>query len=126
MCTVTNTAPPFVEWLVTTVGKIPWRKERQPTPVSLLENPMARGASWAAVQGAAKSWTGLSDKHFHFSNDDDVCEGSVVTPLFKALQVAFSGLIYKYPNFSTFFIGSWQHGAPSRSPRHLLKACWSP
>ena len=56
---------------------------------------MARGASWATVQGVAKSWTGLSDTHFHFSNDDDVCEGDVATPLFKVLQVAFPGLLYK-------------------------------
>ena len=57
---------------------------------------MARGASWATVQGVAKSWTGLSETHFHFSNDDDVCEGDVATPLFKVLQVAFPGLLYKY------------------------------
>ena len=91
------------------VGKIPWRKEWQPTPVSFLENSMARGASWATVQGAAKSWTGLSDKHFHLSNDADVCEGSVVTPLFKVLQVAFSGLIYKSKFLHVFYrvLATW-------------------
>ena len=26
------------------VGKMPWRKKQQPTPVFLLENPMDRGA----------------------------------------------------------------------------------
>ena len=36
------------------VGKIPWRREWQPTPVFLLENSMDRGAWWAIVQGVAK------------------------------------------------------------------------
>ena len=27
---------------------------------------MDRGASWAIVYGVVKSWTRLSDKHFHF------------------------------------------------------------
>ena len=41
----------------------------QPTPVLLLENPMDRGAWWAAVHGVAKSHTRLRDFTFtfHFS-----------------------------------------------------------
>ena len=35
-----------------------------PLQYSCLENPMDRGAWWAAVRGVAKSWTRL---HFHFS-----------------------------------------------------------
>ena len=35
-----------------------------PLQDSCLENPMDRGAWWAAVHGVAKSWTQLSDKHF--------------------------------------------------------------
>ena len=42
------------------VGKIPWRKKWQPTPVSLPENPMDRGAWWATVQRVAESRTWLS------------------------------------------------------------------
>ena len=38
----------------TWVGKSPWRRERQPTPVFLPENSMDRGAWWAVVQGVAK------------------------------------------------------------------------
>ena len=34
------------------VGKIPWRRERLPTPVFWLENPMDY-----TVHGVAKSWT---------------------------------------------------------------------
>ena len=40
-----------------------------PLPYSCLENPMDRGAWWAAVHGVAKSWTQLSDFTFtsHFN-----------------------------------------------------------
>ena len=37
-----------------------------PLQYSCLENPMDRGAWWAAVHGVAKSWTGLSDFTFTF------------------------------------------------------------
>ena len=37
------------------VGKIPWRKAQQPTPVSLPENPMDRGAWQVTVCEAAES-----------------------------------------------------------------------
>ena len=47
--------PGFDLW----VGKISWRRERLPTPVFCLENPMHRGAWWAAVRGVAKSWIRL-------------------------------------------------------------------
>ena len=36
------------------VRKIPWRRTWQPTPVSLLENPMDREAWWATVCGVVK------------------------------------------------------------------------
>ena len=36
-----------------------WRREWQPTPVFLLENPRDRGAWWAAICGVAQSWTRL-------------------------------------------------------------------
>ena len=39
------------------VGKIPWRRKWQPTPVFLPGNPMDRGAWWAPVHGAAESDT---------------------------------------------------------------------
>ena len=42
------------------VGKIPWRRGRQPLQYFCLENPMDRGAWWAAIHGAAKSQTQLS------------------------------------------------------------------
>ena len=39
------------------VGKIPWRKKWQPTPVFCLENSMDRGAWWATAHGVTKSPT---------------------------------------------------------------------
>ena len=41
---------------------------RPPLQYSCLENPMDRGAWWAAVYGVARSWTQLSDftLTFHF------------------------------------------------------------
>ena len=47
--------PGFDSW----VGKIPWRREWQPTPA------MDRGAWQVIVHGVAKSWTQLSDTHTH-------------------------------------------------------------
>ena len=48
--------PEFNPW----VGKIPWRRERQATPVFCLENSMDRGAWWSIVPRVARSWTQLS------------------------------------------------------------------
>ena len=43
------------------VGKIPWRRKWQPTPVSGLKNPMDREAWQATVHKVLKSQTQLSD-----------------------------------------------------------------
>ena len=69
--------PGFNPW----IGKIPWRRKWQPTPMLLpgkshgwrsLENPMDGGAWRATVHGFAKSRTQLSDfTFFHFSS---LCE----------------------------------------------------
>ena len=47
----------FVSW----VGKSPWRREWQPTPVFLPGNTMDRGAWWATVHRVARSRTRLSN-----------------------------------------------------------------
>ena len=52
-------------WEDPLVGKIPWRRSWQPTPVLLPENPMDRGAWWATIHGVAKGQTGLRDSHTH-------------------------------------------------------------
>ena len=40
------------------VGKIPWRRKWQPTPVFflVLEIPWTEGAWWTTVHGVAKEW----------------------------------------------------------------------
>ena len=43
------------------VGMIPWRRKWEPPPVIPWENPMDRGAWWAAVHRVTKSWTWLSN-----------------------------------------------------------------
>ena len=47
------------------VGKIPWRRAWQPTPIFLPENPMDRGTWRATVHGVAKSQTQLKWLRMH-------------------------------------------------------------
>ena len=53
-----------------------------PLQYSCLENPMDRGAWWAAVRGVAKSWTRLSDFtftfHFHALEKEMATHSSVL------------------------------------------------
>ena len=48
------------------LGRSPGEGNGNPLQYSCLENPMDRGAWWAAVHGVAKSWTRLSDFTFTF------------------------------------------------------------
>ena len=50
--------PGFDSW----VGKIPWRRKWQSTPVSCLENPMDRGSWWASVHGVTRVGHNLATK----------------------------------------------------------------
>ena len=53
-----------------------------PLQYSCLENPMDRGAWWAAVHGVAESWTRLSDFtfpfHFHALEKEMATHSSVL------------------------------------------------
>ena len=53
-----------------------------PLQYSCLENPMDRGAWWAAVHGVAESWTRLSDFtfpfHFHALEKEVATHSSVL------------------------------------------------
>ena len=60
--------PRFDPW----VGKIPWRRKWQSTPVSLPGEFVDRGTWWAAVHGVTKSWTRLNDYHFPFEMPSQV------------------------------------------------------
>ena len=53
----------MVLWLF---SHLVWRRQWHPTPVSCLENPMDRGAWYAAAHRVAKSRTRLSDFPFTF------------------------------------------------------------
>ena len=46
-------------------GRSPGRGNGNPLQYSCLENPMGRGTWQATVLGVIKSWTRLSDLHFH-------------------------------------------------------------
>ena len=46
-------------------GGSPGEGNDNPLQYSCLENPMDRGGWWAMVHATAKSWTLLSDFHFH-------------------------------------------------------------
>ena len=48
-------------------GKIPAEDNGNPFQYSCLENSMDGGDWWATVLGVAKSQTGLSNQHLHFS-----------------------------------------------------------
>ena len=61
------------------IGKIPWRRKGQPTPVFFLENSTDRGAWRAIVPGLAKSQTRLNDQHFHNTLTQQIGESNVVT-----------------------------------------------
>ena len=50
------------------VGKMPWRRAWQPTPVILPGNPKDRGNWWATVHRVAKSWTQLKRLNKHAQN----------------------------------------------------------
>ena len=47
-------------------GRSPGEDHDNPLQYFCLENPMDRGAWWATVHGVTKSWTRLSNWHFHF------------------------------------------------------------
>ena len=47
-------------------GRSPGEGNGTPLQYSCLENPMGRGAWWAAVHGVAESWTRISDFTFTF------------------------------------------------------------
>ena len=48
------------------LGRSPGEGNGNPLQYFCLENSMDRGIWWATVHGVTKSWTGLSDSHFHF------------------------------------------------------------
>ena len=75
------------------VGKIPWRKKRQPTPVFLPERFMGREAWRATVHGVAESQTPLN--HWACTH--------------RAVKLKYClPLVYKIKNCSLFFQSGFQ------------------
>ena len=52
--------------LILGLGRSPGEEKGYPLQYSCLENSMDRGALWDSVHEVAKSWTRLSNQHFHF------------------------------------------------------------
>ena len=66
--------PGFDSW----VGKISWRRVRQPTPGFLPGESRGQRSLVGTVQGVTKSWTRLSDQAQH-KNDETVTMMTVMT-----------------------------------------------
>ena len=75
-----------------------------PLQYSCLENPMDRGAWWAAVHGVAKSWTQLSDFtftfHFHALEKEMATHSSVL-----ALRISGTGEPGGLPSMGSYRVG---------------------
>ena len=58
--------------LILGLGRSPVEGNGNPLQYSCLESPMVRGSWQATVLGVTKSWTQLSDEHFHFHGTEKV------------------------------------------------------
>ena len=76
-------------------GRSPRGQNGNPLHYSCLENPMDRGAWRATVFGVAKSWTRLSDKHFHFHQSKGIFwdTGSSYWPETKSKRVLLTSYL---------------------------------
>ena len=73
------------------IRKMPWRRERQPTPVSCLENPTDTAAWRATAYGVEKNWTGLSNwARMYVDNEGDFTPVGARRCVGKSLCFAFS------------------------------------
>ena len=72
-------------WETFALGRAPGEGNGNPHQYSCLENSM----DWlATVHGVAKSWTWLSDSHFHFIQ--------VLCPFFKPVVCFFNVELYEF------------------------------
>ena len=63
--TVKNLPTMQESWVDPWVGRIPWSRNGYKVQYSYLEISKDRGAWQAAAHGITKSWTRLSNSHFH-------------------------------------------------------------
>ena len=94
-----------------------------PLQYSCLENPMDRGA-WGYVHGVAKSWTRLSDLHFHFQRRKVPLLGSTVSFVGPSAKGNMKFLIQKWLKI----LGWWEHNIKPSTGLGVtvasLAVCW--
>ena len=98
------------------------RRQWHPLQCSCLENPMDRGAWWAAVHGVAKSWTWLSDFaftfHFHALEKEMAAHSRVL-----AWRVPGTGEPGGLPSTGSHRVGhGWSDLAAAAAVHGVLKA----
>jgi len=88
MAQTVKNLPAMQEMQVLSLGRedSPGEENGNPLQYSCLENSMDRGVWWATVHGVAKSLTGLSDYHFHFSlRESLLIKDTIPQTLYKLL-----------------------------------------
>ena len=78
------------------VGKSPWRRKWQPTPVSCLEKSINRGAGQTTVCRITKSQTRLSDETLEKEVSSAFSYFAILISLSKALWQSLSFLIFLF------------------------------
>jgi len=84
------------------LGRLPWRRERLPTPVFW-------PGEFQGLHGVVKSQTGLSNFHFHFSCEPPSSDSTLFDFVFRILsQSSFlidSGDLYRFSRLRLSFMG---------------------
>ena len=102
------------------VARICGEGDGTPLQYSCLENPMDRGAWWAAVHGVTKSWTRLSDFtftfHFHALEKETATHSSVL-----AWRISGTGEPGGLPPMGSHRVGhDWSYLAAAAAARICL------
>ena len=78
------------------IGKIPWRRKWQPTPVFLPGKSMDRGAWLATVHGVTKRWTWLSMSKNYKQPRVAASVKWEISPLFHLLWFSYCGPWHRF------------------------------
>ena len=78
------------------IGKIPWRRKWQPTPVFLPGKSMDRGAWLATVHAVTKSWTWLSMSINYKQPRVAASVKREISPLFHLLWFSYCGPLHRF------------------------------
>ena len=85
------------------IGKIPWRRKWQPTPVFLPGKSMDRGAWLATVHAVTKSWTWLSMSINYKQPRVAASVKREISPLFHLLWFSYCGPLHRFLFVCFFF-----------------------